>query len=260
MSIRVRQICLVAHDLPRVQQQFESVFGVEVAYRDPGVGRHGLHNMLMPFGNQLLETVSPKPDEHDTAGGRYLKRRGGDGGYMVIMQVPQAAYGDYRSRVDALGIRLVAEPGEGMSDTGGMQLHPKDVAGAIPEIRWNVEEDDPAGAWWPAGPDWQQARHTEIVDGITAADIQTSDPSLLAERWAEVLDEIVTSDERGNPMLALDGTDLRFIRIADGRPEGLSGLDIRATDTEKALANAKAIGCLSGDDLVTICGMRLRLV
>ena len=100
----------------------------------------------------------------------------------------------------------------------------------------------------------------EIVDGITAADIQTSDPSLLAERWAEVLDEIVTSDEQGNPMLALDGTDLRFIRIADGRPEGLSGLDIRATDTEKALANAKANGCLSGDDLVTICGMRLRLV
>ena len=42
-DIRMRQICLVAHDLERVQGQFEAVFGVAVCYRDPGVGRYGLH-------------------------------------------------------------------------------------------------------------------------------------------------------------------------------------------------------------------------
>ena len=29
-EIRMRQICLVAHDLDRIQQQVESVFGVQV--------------------------------------------------------------------------------------------------------------------------------------------------------------------------------------------------------------------------------------
>ena len=258
-DIRMRQICLVAHDLDRIQTQIESVFGVEVCFRDPGVGRHGLHNMLIPFGNQLLETVSPKPGEHETAGGRYLQRRGGDGGYMVIMQVPHDAYPGYRARVDALGIRPVAEPGEGEKGVG-IQLHPKDLPGAIQELRWNEDEDRVDGAWWPAGEDWQRAKHTEIVDGIRAAEIQTPDPAALAARWGEVLDEPAQTDAEGNPCIALADAGVRFVPIRDGRGEGLAGLDIHATDAPRALANAEAAGCRTGENLITICGMRLRLV
>ncbi len=257
--IRIRQICLVAHDLDRIQEQCESVFGVEVCYRDPGVGRHGLRNILIPFGDQLLETVSPLPGEHDTAGGRYLKRRGGDGGYMVIMQVPQQAYASYQERIADLGIRLVAEPGRAEHGMG-MQLHPKDVPGAIAEIRWNEDEDRLGGEWWPAGADWQRCKHTEIVNGIAAAEIQTPDPATLAARWGEVLDEAVAVDDNGNPALALADSTLRFVPLRDGRPVGLGGLDIHITDRARALANAEAAGCRSGDDLVTLCGMRLRLV
>ena len=143
--IRIRQICLVAHDLGRVQRLCESVFGVEVCYRDPGVGKYGLHNFLIPFGDQFLETVSPQSGEHDTPGGRYLERRGGDGGYMVIMQVSQESFPSYRERVDQLGIRLVSEPGQGEHGMG-MQLHPKDLPGAIAEVRWNIDEERPDGA------------------------------------------------------------------------------------------------------------------
>jgi hypothetical protein len=60
------------------------VLGVKVCYRDPGVGKYGLENALFPIGNQLLEVVAPV--EENTAGGRYLDRRGGDGGYMAITQ------------------------------------------------------------------------------------------------------------------------------------------------------------------------------
>ncbi|MDA0790730.1 MAG: hypothetical protein O2780_14880 [Proteobacteria bacterium] len=258
-DIRMRQICLVAHDLARIQHQLESVFNIEVAYRDPGVGAHGLHNMLMPVGNQLLETVSPLPDQPDTAGGRYLQRRGGDGGYMVIMQVPRAAYRGHRQRIEGLGIRLVAEPGEGLPDTGGIQLHPKDVPGAIPELRWNDGEAQPDGPWWPAGPDWRQARNTSIIDAISAAEIQTSEPATLAARWGEVLDEPVTSDAHGHPAIALADAQIRFVPITDGRPTGLGGLDLHTTDLDQALTNAEANGCLFDDRLVMICGMRLRL-
>ncbi|HEY4668483.1 MAG TPA: hypothetical protein VIH05_01760, partial [Tepidiformaceae bacterium] len=82
MWLRLRQIALVARELEPVVNDFRNVLGIEVGYRDPGVGRFGLENALMPIGNQLLEVVAPI--EEGTAGGRYLERRGGDGGYMVI--------------------------------------------------------------------------------------------------------------------------------------------------------------------------------
>jgi hypothetical protein len=37
-------------------------------------------------------------------------------------------------------------------------------------------------------------------------------------------------------------------------------LDISATDPAAALTRAEQTGCRSGENLITICGMRLRLV
>ncbi len=257
--VRIRQICLVAHDLRRIQKQVESVFGVEVCYRDPGVGRYGLHNWLIPIGDQFLEAVAPKPGEHDTPGGRYLKRRGGDGGYMVIMQVPRETFTCYQSRVEELGIRIVSQPGRGEVGSG-MQLHPKDIPGAIVELRWNANENRRDGEWWPAGANWQRVKHTEIANGIRAAEIQTANPAALAQRWSALLNEPIRIDDDGNPMLGLDGSSIRFVTPRDGRPEGLGGLDISATNPAAALKRAEDAGCRSGESLITICGMRLRLV
>ena len=257
-NIRIRQICLVAHDLARVQQQLESVFGVEVCHRAPG-GFLGLHNCLIPFGNQFVEIVSPKTDEQGSAGERFLKRRGGDGGYMVITQVSAATYRARRKRIENMGIRVVGEFGD--DETGnGFQLHPRDVPGAIPEIQWHVDEDRADSPWWSVGPNWWQYKHTEIIDGIRAAEIQAENPSALAARWGEVFELPVQADGAGNPSLDFGGSDLRFVPIRDGRGEGLGGLDIGTTDLERARANAEAQGCLAGENLVMICGMRLKLV
>ena len=82
----------------------------------------------------------------------------------------------------------------------------------------------------------------------------------MAARWGEILAEPVGTDANGNPRIAMRGSDLRFVAANDGRGEGLGGLDISATDADKALANAEALGCRTGENLITICGMRLRLV
>ena len=259
MSIRVRQICLVAHDLDKIQHQLEGVFGIAVAHRDPGVGKYGLHNFLMPVGDQLLEAVAPKPGEHDTPGGRYLHRRGGDGGYMVIMQVPKDHYPAFEARVDALGIRRVSEPGAGRTETAGMQLHPKDVPGAIAELRWNADEARPDGGWWPAGENWQGAKRTDVVASIIGAEIQAEEPDAVAALWSALLDVPIRHDEVV-PTLVLDGTDLRFVTCRDGRGIGLAGLDIACNDIERARKNAAALGCLFSEDQVALCGMRLNLV
>src|SRR5271154_443440 len=105
MSIRLRQIALVANKLAPVIEDLKAVFGLEVCYIDPGVGAFGLENSLLPVGNNFIEVVAPIKD--GTAGGRYLKRRGGDGGYMVICQCESHA--DQLERLEhpkEMGIRI----------------------------------------------------------------------------------------------------------------------------------------------------------
>ncbi len=85
MTIQLRQICLVARELKPVIDDLTTILGITTCYVDPGVGKFGLENTLMPVGKNFLEVVAPV--EEGTAGGRYLDRRGGDGGYMVITQI-----------------------------------------------------------------------------------------------------------------------------------------------------------------------------
>src|SRR5689334_1060438 len=124
MFLRLRQIALVANKLQPVLDDLTGVLGIEVCYRDPGVKTFGLENALMPIGNTLLEVVAPI--QEDTAGGRYLERRGGDGGYMVITQTDD--HPPRRAHVDELGIRIVGQFAN--KEFRNMQLHPKDTGGS----------------------------------------------------------------------------------------------------------------------------------
>ena len=254
MRLRMRQICLLAHDLDQVESDLTAVFGTRVCRRDPGVGKYGLHNFLMPFGNNFLEVVSPL--EEGTTGGRFLERRGGDGGYMVIMQTSDIA--EARKRVGNLGIRLVMDGVR--EDTDGIQLHPKDVPGAIAELRWNEGDDDDAGPWWPAGPDWKPAVRTHMIKALVAAELQSSDPAALAARWSELLAKPVEKGDSGAPTIALADATIRFVEDEDGRGMGLGGLDVAVTDRAAVLAAAEARGCLESNELIRVCGVRFRLV
>ena len=82
--MHIRQIALVARELEPVVADLRAVLGIEVGFRDPGVAEFGLHNAVMPVGATFLEVVSPVRE--GTTAGRLLDRRGGDGGYMVILQ------------------------------------------------------------------------------------------------------------------------------------------------------------------------------
>ena len=237
-----------------MEENLKAILGLEVAYRDPRIDYFGLRNVLLPIGNSLLEVVAPI--QEDTAAGRQLQRRGGDGGYMVILQPDDFAA--VRQRVESLGIRIVFDDVE--EETAGIQLHPKDLPGALVELRWNVGGEDPAGPWDPAGPDWQSACRTEVVRALTAAEIQGDDPAALAARWGEVLDRPVGRDAAGNPSVELDDGCVRFVAATDGRGTGLGGVDVEVVDRDRLLAAAEERGCRTSDDVVMICGTRFRLV
>lgn len=218
--IRLRQVALVARDLDAVVDDLHDAFGIEVAFRDPGVATFGLVNAVLPVGNQFIEVVSPT--RGGTAGGRQLERLGGDGGYMVICHTDD--HPAVRERVADLGVRTVID----IDDHGYriMQLHPADTGGSFFEIDFQPGGDDPDGPWMPAGDDWQRARRTDVVGGITAVEVQCKDPDKTAARWAEI-----TSLELAGRVLALDNATVTFV---DGPVDSLVGVTLAATDSSRA--------------------------
>ena len=67
-------------------------------------------------------------------------------------------------------------------------------------------------------------------------------------------------DERGRFVIALDDATLRFVAAADGRGEGLAGLDLSCADKARVLAQARAKGLAEDGDVVLACGIRFYIV
>ena len=100
--LRLRQICLVAPDLEPAVDAVRAIFGLEVCFRDPAVGKYGLVNALFVFGHQFLEIVAPTRE--GTTAGRFIERSGGRGGYMAIFDCTDPER--RRELVQTLGVRV----------------------------------------------------------------------------------------------------------------------------------------------------------
>jgi hypothetical protein len=241
-GIRMRQICLVARQLEPVVEQLQSVLELPVCHRDPGVGKYGLENALFPIGDKFLEVVAPVRD--GTTAGRYLERRGGDGGYMVITQCDDLA--PRRKRCEALSVRIANEIG--YPEYHELQLHPRDVGGAMLSFACQAGARAPGGPWHPAAwhGEGEPGGGASLIRAMTAAELQSEDPDRLARRWSDVIERPVHVQD-GQRLIALDDATLRFSEATDGRGEGLSGLDLMCADPARR-------------GLVLISGIRFRLL
>ncbi len=232
-----------------VVEELRAVLGVEVGFNDPGIERLGLVNAVIPVGDQFLEVIAPTRD--GTQFTRYLQRRGGPSGYMLIVQTDDHAA--HVSAVEELGVRVVARfDAHGFTD---VQLHPADTGGTFLEI----DQMEPPEDWEPAGRDWRPAVRTEVVRGLPAATVNCHEPATVAERWARLLRVPVTVGS-GGPDLALDDATIRFRPIDDERGEGLAAVDIAAVDPAAVLGRAAAGGVEVMDGRVRIGGLWMRPV
>jgi hypothetical protein len=110
-------------------------------------------------------------------------------------------------------------------------------------------------AWEWAGPDWHSKVRRDSTTGIVAAELQSQDPERCAARWSEVLGIPWRDFE-----IPLDEGTLRFVEVADGRGEGLGGVDIAATAAPEVLKRARNRGLPIDGNCITLCGARVRLV
>lgn len=247
--MRLRQIALVGADLDAARTEIVDVLGLGEAYADPGVGKYGLSNQVWPIGDTFLEVVSPHQD--GTTAGRLLDKRGGDGGYMVILQTSDLE-GARRRLVDQ-GVRVVDQfDGDGVHFT---HLHPKDVGGAILSIDAMV----PPSRWQWGGPDWERNVRTDVSVGIVGGELQGADPDAMSARWAAVLG--LPREAAGQAWrIQMDGGELRFVGDRDGRGDGLRGFDVAVKDPAVVRDRAAARGTLDGEGEVVLCGARVGLV
>ncbi len=252
MTIQLRQICLVARKLEPVIEDLTAILGMNRCYVDPGVGVFGLENTLMPLGRNFLEVVAPVQD--NTAAGRYLDRRNGDGGYMVITQIDTFENQQtIRQRALDNGIRVAHE-----SQRDGWnlcQLHPGDLKAAFFELEYDAHEDF-EGHWKPVGGfGWEDKVKQDVTVDFVGVELQGSDPVELAELWSTVAGCPVHRDGAELSM-TLNNVQVRFVEAQDGRGPGLGGLDISVKDRSHILNEAKKRNCYISDDRVDICGTR----
>ena len=247
--MRLRQIAFAAHDRDAVVADLCAVLGIEVSFNDPGVAVFGLCNAVLPVGDAFLEVVSPT--EPETAGGRYLERRGGDCGYMVMVQVEDTEA--TRARAAAQGARVVWSID--LDDISGTHFHPRDLGGAL----LSVDTPRPAGAWRWAGSEWPAHVCRSVVSGLAAVDMACEDPAATASRWASLLGRRAEASD-GNREIALDAGRLRFLPGASPGNDGVVAIDLISADPAPALAAAEARGLAHGPNWVRICGTTLRFV
>jgi len=243
--LRLRQIATVAHDLEARRREVEDVLGLEVCYRDPGVEKYGLKNVLFVMGNTFLEIVSPFQEK--TAGGRYLERRKGDGGYMYILDCDDLER--RRAHFGAKGARIVqdlkVEHGGAIAEA--IHLHPRDTGGCLLSVdRHSGGADLKTSDYGWAGNDWRKFDRSPRVLAITGARMQCDDPAATAARWSELLERPVAR-EGDVWTLEVDNARARFVPLADDRGEGLSAVRLACKDRAAILAAGKARGVKMGE-------------
>lgn len=233
-GIRLRQPVIAARSRDKVVSSLRSLFGLGVSHVVDDALSHaefGLRAAHLPVGEQFIEVIEPQRD--DVPAGRHLTRLGGDGGYMVILQVP--SLDEAACRVRAHGVRIVWEGGDVVK---AVHLHPRDTGGTL----LSLAQDMCGDAWAQAGENWRDHVCTDHVCRIGIADIACENPAESATLWSAIIG-VERSGADGLTLRLGEGA-LRFVPTT-GQPHGPSGLTlIRSRGSGIGVGTALKIGNL----------------
>ena len=232
--MRIRQLVLVAQERDKVVNALCDVFNLEVAFYDPGIIHFGLENAVIPVGDTFLEVVSPV--QEDTTAGRYLQKRKGNGGYMVIVQAEDLD--KEKKRVESEGIKIIweADRKEEEVHARGIHLHPKEIGAIL-----SIDTMDPPSSWLWASTNWEKKVNTEVSNCLNGVHLQSKDPEIMMKKWEKALGKkgIYINNQF---QINLNKSRVVFMEDLDGRGDGIESFEISVKDKKSIIKSAQDLG------------------
>ena len=161
--MRLRQLVIATSEIDLLADSICDLFELKRTFSDPDLIVFGLQNVLIPLGDTFLELVTPV--EENTSAERFLKKRRGDGGYMVI--VDSVDLEKERKRLENVGMEIVWYENRKFDYIHGqsLHLHPKQVGGAI----LSIDNMKPASSWLWAGREWEKDINKSLVSHLSVS-------------------------------------------------------------------------------------------
>lgn len=162
---RVRHYVFATHDMKVVCDQIYEFLELSPAPKTEGTGgteKYGFYSTMMCIGTTMVEVVQPiKPDHYLSA---WLKKRGGDGGFQVVLQTFDAEALKRRAAAENLKLTIdMMFQGQHM-----IQFDYKHFGTHFELYEYSPEEN-----WWgdPINRSYPEARvASEIVGGEVAVE------------------------------------------------------------------------------------------
>jgi len=230
---RVRHYVLATRDMNFVCDQIYEVLGLPPTPRKDGPGvteQYGFYSTMMRVGTTMIEVVQPiKPDHHLNG---WFAERGGDGGYMVVMQTYDGEALKARAAGDGLKLtRDMMFRGQHM-----IQFDYKHFGTHFEFYKYTPEEN-----WWgnPLTGPYSDAR---VASDVIGSEVAVEDPAAIAAQAARVF-----LGKQSGTRVEFGDRYVDFVE-AKGQWRGLVALDFKAREPAR-------IG-----DWARICGVKLRFV
>ena len=239
--MRLRQLVFVSKERDRLAKEICDVFDLKEAYNDPGLISFGLENVLIPLNDTFFEIVMPV--QENTTAERFFEKIGGEGGYMIIVDVKN--FEQENERVENSEIKIVWNGNrqeEGIH-ARTIHLHPKQVGGAILSLDKMIPEDE----WLWAGTNWKEHINKSLVDCISGVILQSSDPNKLCSQWELALGKKRDSSSALN--ISLDQSNISFIKDLSSEEDKIYAFVIKTLDREAVIENAKLKGFLINGEI-----------
>ena len=226
----IRHYVLATSGLEKVSAALQEFLGIPQGERHDMADILGFRNEMMKIGDTLLEMVQPVKPDHRLH--RWLAERGGDAGYMIVLQTFDAEA--FRARAEQERLRLTRDMqfrGQQM-----IQFDPRRFGTHFETYEYSLPD-----GWW-GNPDGRNYGKSRVAREIVAAKVAVENPAEIAAQVGRLFESPVVGQT-----VTFASRKLRFV---DARPpwRGLVGLDLQAIDRARA------------GDQRKICGIDWRLV
>ena len=238
--MRLRQLVIATSEMDALADKICDLFELKKTYTDPELTVFGLENVLIPFGDTFLELVTPVKE--NTSAERFLKKRGGDGGYMVI--VDSMDLEKQRQRLETAKLDIVWYENRKSNGIHGqsLHLHPKQVGGAI----LSIDNMTPSSSWLWAGTEWEKDINKSLVSHLSGVTICSPKPDNLLSNWEKALGKKRASDDTS---IDLVGSKIKFVINAQSHSEHISSFQIHSTKKSHLEKRAENRGFLVNNNI-----------